>query len=308
MKWPKNSLLLIALFLQLTTCFAQDSLLLFETKAHLKTLSSDEMEGRKAGTEGYLKAVTYIKAVLKSQQIQPFFNGSYTDSVYVGNQYAPNVIGIIPGSSDEFIVLGAHLDHIGTEANRIFNGANDNATGVVTLIQIAKHLKQQLTNQKKTIIIVFFTAEELGLWGSKFFAEHLHRNQLAPEYMLNFEMLGQPISRKKKRKVYLLGKRYTNLDEELEKLYSEPFIETLRKDWMSNVFKRSDNYSFHNTFPDCPSLTFITFNGNTNYRHYHKHTDTYKQLDVEHLHELIKKLAMGIEYLLKEDITVIKES
>jgi hypothetical protein len=106
-----------------------------------------------------------------------------------------NVIGILEGTDpvlkDSFLVLGAHLDHVGSQAGKIyFPGANDNASGCAALLQIAKAFVQSKEKPKCSVAFVFFASEEQGLNGSKYFVSH--PPSLIPhiQYMFNFDCVG----------------------------------------------------------------------------------------------------------------------
>ena len=106
-----------------------------------------------------------------------------------------NVIGILEGTDpvlkDSFLVLGAHLDHVGSQAGKIyFPGANDNASGSAALLQIARAFKESNIKPKCSIAFVFFASEEQGLNGSKYFISHLPYPVKHVSYMLNFDCVG----------------------------------------------------------------------------------------------------------------------
>ena len=282
----------------------KDSIPLFETKALLELLSSDEMEGRKSGTEGYVKASKLVEAFLKNSNIRPLFGDSYSDSVTVNDVYSPNILGLIPGKTDSLIVLGAHLDHIGVKNGKIYNGANDNASGVVALLQIAKYLQEHLSNNEHTVIIAFFTAEEMGLHGSRHTAYLLKSVAPKVSYMLNFEMLGVKISKRKEGQVYLVSKKELMIEEQINQFLQKEFLTRMFYKHNENVFQRSDNYSFHLIF-DCPAVTFTNFD-TTNYNNYHDDEDEFQYMDVENLNKTINQLATSLHYLLDNNIPIEK--
>lgn len=288
---------------------AAQSIPQFETESYLSILASDEMKGRESGTEGYLRAVDFVSSVLKSSNIQPLFTNSYIDSLFIDGQHAPNVYGYIPGDSvKQAIILGAHLDHVGQIDSMIYNGANDNASGVVALLQIARYLKQHLEKPTYPIFIVFFSAEERGLLGSTYFAQVLEKNNYKVKYMLNFEMLGRPISEEAKQKVYLVHEG-TNIQRLMNQFSKKDFVIdfSFRDEFDFYLFQRSDHYPFH-IIHGCPTGMFITYDGIDNDPHYHQPTDTAENIDFEHLNGLINKLAQSILQLIETDATVRQSS
>lgn len=108
----------------------------------------------------------------------------------------PNVVALWEGShrrrKKEFIVVGAHLDHVGTQAETLtFPGANDNASGVAALVEIARALKSGNIKTKRSILFVVFSAEESGIYGSKHFVENSPVSTDKMVAMLNFDCVGQ---------------------------------------------------------------------------------------------------------------------
>jgi hypothetical protein len=116
-------------------------------------------------------------------------------SKYQKEREVANVIGILEGSDpvlkDSFLVLGAHLDHVGSQAGKIyFPGANDNASGCAALLGIAKAFSQSGIKPKCSLAFVFFAGEEQGLNGSKYFVSHLPIPIRHVQYMFNFDCVG----------------------------------------------------------------------------------------------------------------------
>lgn len=188
---------------------------------------------------------------------------------------AYNIIGYIEGSDpvlkDEIIVLGAHYDHLGiNEEGNIFYGADDNASGVAAMLEIARALYDIRGQIKRTVMFVAFGAEEWGLLGSKFFVN----NPISPEKrivsMLNMDSIGRGAP----SEVWLIG---SSIHPELS-LIAERYMKALGLQEAKNIdgyaFKHgSDHYPFH--VKGIPSLDFCS----TNYRELHKTTDTWEGID-----------------------------
>lgn len=114
---------------------------------------------------------------------------------YVKEKEVVNIIGILPGNDpqlkDEYIILGAHLDHVGQQAGKIyFPGANDNASGSAALLQIAREFAYQKIKNKRSIIFAFFASEEQGLNGSTFLANNLPFPKENVKAMFNLDCIG----------------------------------------------------------------------------------------------------------------------
>ena len=211
---------------------------------HVYTLAGDSLRGRKAGSEDAAKAAAYIVGQFEEIGIQPYYEeGWYQPFERSGNTYK-NVIGIIPGNDpvlkDEYIIIGAHYDHLGVRDGQIYNGADDNASGTATVIEMARILKSQQNNLKRSIIIAAFDAEEIGLWGSYDLTKKLDLTKV--KLMMSIDMVGWL----EKGKTLQLqgtatikdGKRL--LCEEAEKMN----INIKPKDFETSIFGATDTQGF----------------------------------------------------------------
>ena len=205
------------------------------------------------------------------------------------------VEGNDPVLKKEFIVIGAHYDHIGTlkgiEGDSIANGANDNASGTSTVLELARYFGQARTN-KRSIIFALFSGEEKGFLGSKHLANRLKRENLELYVMLNFEMVGVPLVNKD-YSMYLTGYEKSNLADIYNKYAGEKLVGFLPSAKEFNLFQRSDNYAFHMEF-NIPSQTFSAFDF-TNFDFYHKVGDENSRMDFAHMANLVNKTIPVIE-------------
>lgn len=140
-------------------------------------LSSDDFAGRNArSVEGKLAAY-YISERFRAAGLVPVAGGTEFYHAVRAGRFSPNVIGMRPGKGGDFVIISAHYDHLGISRrakegeDRIFNGADDNASGVAGMIAIADAMKAANVKTDASIIFIAFTAEEEGLWGSRTFAE-----------------------------------------------------------------------------------------------------------------------------------------
>ena len=138
---------------------------------------------------------------MRENNIKPYFK-TYRDTLTNFHKPAFNIVGFIEGNDpklkNEFVIIGAHYDHIGrvstpVNGDDIANGANDNASGTTVMSEVAKYFAKNKTN-KRSILVVFFSAEEKGLLGSYHLAKKLKEQHFNLYTMLNFEMLGVPMT------------------------------------------------------------------------------------------------------------------
>lgn len=276
-------------------------------KETLSYMASDELKGRKAGEEGNRLAAEYLIEKLESYGVKPFFSG-YRDTLS-DFQTTWNIVGVLKGTDsklkEEYIVLGAHYDHIGirssigVERDSIANGANDNASGVAILTEVARQMSRQ--NLKRSVIIAYFTAEEDGLLGSKHLAEKLKREGINVAMMLNFEMLGVPMNREYRS--YLTGYNKSNIAEVFQ-MKKPNLIGEFEGEAERFLFQRSDNYPFYLAF-GVPSHTFSSFDFD-NYDYYHHVKDEYKEMDLEHIKEFTKDIIPLVGELINAPLGLIK--
>lgn len=272
-------------------------------------LASDELQGRDSGSEGIAKAANFIEGVFQANGIKPYFE-NYRDTLSNFDKPAYNMVGMIEGSDPElkkeFIILGAHYDHIGRlnpeNGDAIANGANDNASGTTTVLELARYFGNTKGN-KRSIIFALFSAEEQGLLGSKHLAKKLKDSGLNLYAMLNFEMVGVPLENKDYL-MYLTGFNLSNLAA-VSNSYSEQNIAGfLPKAKEFNLFNRSDNAPFHNVF-NVPSQTYSTFDF-TNFDHYHKVGDEVELMDFNHMANIVNVLIPVMEGIINASEQEIK--
>lgn len=164
-------------------------------RKHLYTLASDEMEGRKPGTEGMEKATQYIESEYKRIGLKTFDTlTTYRQNFEYKGIKMSNIIGLLEGKSkkDEFVIVSAHHDHLGMkedgEGDRIFNGANDDASGVTGVLALAEYFAKNEINER-SILFVCFTAEEMGLVGSEYFGKGIDADKFVAG--INLELIGK---------------------------------------------------------------------------------------------------------------------
>jgi len=268
-----------------------------ELKTHLYILADDAMEGRMTGTNGNNKAAEYLRNYYMDQGITaPIEENNYYQIIpadYFSRMSDPqpsqNVVAFIKGSEkpEEIIVLSAHYDHVGTKQNKVYNGADDDGSGTVTMMEIAQAFQIAANNgnrPKRSILILHVTGEEIGLYGSKYYTE----NPLFPLENtlcnLNVDMVGRIGSEKKGNHnyIYLIGS--DKLSQELHDIsedVNEKFT-NLELDYTYNddddpnrFYYRSDHYNFaKNNIP-------VIFYFNGTHADYHKHTDTPDKIEYE---------------------------
>lgn len=260
-------------------------------------LASDDLEGRATGEEGIEKAAVYIEDFFATHHIAPYFS-TYKDTLsnFTGKAY--NIVGLAAGNDpslkDEFIVIGAHYDHIGTgkevNGDTIANGANDNASGTTAVLELAKHFGHAQTH-KRSLLFVLFSGEENGLLGSRHLAEKLKAQGFNLYAMVNFEMIGVPM--KRPYQAYITGYEMSNMADKLNEYAGKELLGFLPEAKQYQLFRRSDNYPFYQAF-GLPSQAISTFDF-TNFDYYHHVDDEVSEMDFSHMAALINELIPALE-------------
>ena len=307
----KNSFYLFLLFLGFTEPLSSQSINESIVKKHIYTLANDSMQGRKAGTEGIEKAAKYIESQFKKIGLKYFNNNSFRQTFKYKNKRSRNqeelnlfnVIGFLEGNEkkDEIVVISAHYDHLGMKSsgagNLIFNGANDNATGVAAVLALAEYFKSK-NNNSRSILFIAFTAEEMGLVGSNYFGKTISPESIVAG--INIEMIGKE-SPFGPNTAWLTGFQRSNFGKIIQKnlsssefkIYPDPFISY-------RLFFRSDNASFARL--GIPAHTFSTSPMDKDLD-YHKVTDEASTLNMKTITQTIKAIAIGTKSIIAGEDT-----
>ena len=307
----KNSFYLFLLFLGLTESLSSQSINESIVKKHIYTLANDSMQGRKAGTEGIEKAAKYIEGQFKKIGLKYFNNNSFRQTFKYKNKRSRNqeelnlfnVIGFLEGNEkkDEIVVISAHYDHLGMKStgsgDLIFNGANDNATGVAAVLTLAEYFKSK-NNNSRSILFIAFTAEEMGLVGSNYFGKTISPESIVAG--INIEMIGKE-SPFGPNTAWLTGFQRSNFGKIIQKnlsssefkIYPDPFISY-------RLFFRSDNASFARL--GIPAHTFSTSPMDKDLD-YHKVTDEASTLNMKTITQTIKAIAIGTKSIIAGEDT-----
>ena len=189
---------------------------------HVYYMAADSLKGRKTGSKEAQKVAEYIRTQFEEIGLTTKMH-SFKLRIVSQNARAlyQNVIGVWEGSDpilkNEFIVIGAHYDHLGVKLKNneeiVYNGADDNASGTAVLIELARNLVQQKELTKRTLVFVAFDAEEIGLYGSKAYVDMMRESEPNQEIvlMINFDMVGY-LKQSQKLKIIGVGtvQNYSN--------------------------------------------------------------------------------------------------
>lgn len=259
----------------------------------VQVLASDAMQGRKTGTEGNRQARAYIIRRLKEIGLEGF-RPDYSHPFTYRQVQGTNVVAYVKGQSEKYIVVSAHYDHLGIQDGQIFNGADDNASGVAAALQLAGLLKQGAP-PRYSWLFVFFDAEEAGLLGARAFVEQPPVPLKNIVLNINFDML----SRSKRHELYVCGTaHYPKLRNLVERCVPPPglrivFGHDVAKLGMQDWTNASDHYAFHRK-----GIPFLYF-GVEDHPDYHRPTDDYEHIDREFYLKTVEYLAQLVKFIDK---------
>jgi aminopeptidase-like protein len=279
---------------------------------HIKVISHDSMQGRFFGTPGNYKARKFISKQFDSLGIPPAFasgniqkfpytfKGEFRQEIYPvkdsGANFSKvtdttvtggNVVAIIKGEIEKSIVITGHLDHLGIKDGKIFNGADDDASGAAALLTIANYFKTR--SPKHTLVFAAVDAEEIGSLGAEYLLDNFPLD--IEDIVLNINM--DMIAHNDSMQLYASGLyHYPELKQPLENLRSSK-IKLLyghddpdkEEDWTFS----SDHRIFHQR-----GIPFIYF-GVVDHKDYHEATDTFENINKQFYIEAVKLIIETIE-------------
>lgn len=291
---------------------------------NIKVISHDSMQGRFFGTEGNYKTQRFIAKQFDSLGIEPAFSSGsiqkfpYTfkgkrrqrmypisnaskdysnvpDTTVIGG----NVVTKIKGKSDKAIVITGHLDHLGIRGGKIFNGADDDASGAAALLSIANYFKNKSTNH--TLIFAAVDAEEIGSLGADYFINNPPIDIKNIALNINMDMIAHNDS----LQLYASGLyHYPHLKQPLNNLKPSKINLLFGHDDPNN--KKEDNWTYssdHRIFHK-KEIPYVYF-GVEDHKDYHKSTDTFNTINKEFYVEAVQLIIEAIEkydsYLIEKD-------
>lgn len=277
---------------------------------HISFMASDEIHGREAGTADAAKVANYIADLYKDFGLEPkgdddtyyqeftintavLNNPHASDTTSGKKRLAKNVVGLLKGTgnSDEYIIIGAHFDHLGYgdfgslyrgEKKLIHNGADDNASGTAGLLELAQYFSEN--RPSKGILFLAFSGEEMGLLGSQHYVEHPTVDLTKAIAMINMDMIG----RLTENKLIIFG---IGTSADWEAVVTEANTDSLTLSPVPDGTGASDHTSFY--YKNIPVLHYFT----DTHSDYHRPSDDTEYINadgetrvLEHIVRVVNKL------------------
>ena len=241
----------------------------------VRALSADAMEGRGAGTKGGELARAYVERRFTEAGLAPLWDTYEQPFDLPSKGKGVNVVGYVKGTKypERLVVVSAHYDHLGVRGGQIYNGADDNASGVAVLLQLAAHYAGA-ARPEHSLVFAALDAEEIGLVGARELVKRLKAEKRDVALDVNLDMVGHS----ERGELYASGTYYTPaLRPALESIAAGAPIKLLighdrpgqgHDDWTN----QSDHYAFHKA-----GIPFVYF-GVEDHKDYHKPTDDFETI------------------------------
>lgn len=288
-------------------------------KNWLNFLASDEMKGRDNGSKEIEKVAKWLSEKYKQyglQEVAGLKDFVHTYALYGDSSFFhKNIIGYIPAKNEQdndssFIVLSAHFDHIGMNRNSssgdsVYNGADDNASGIVTMLGIAKNLHERNIQLDCPVVFAAFSNEENALSGSS----HFCKSNVIPiqkiKVNINFEMCGRT-EEFGKNKYFITGPNHSNFQDIVIAFNEGRGWEIANAGGMVNrLFSMADSYSFveyaRRSNACIPAHTIATSIG---YAHVHQAHDEIKYVDFDNMNALVDNLTQLVIHVARKNVEV----
>jgi len=269
-------------------------------KTVISTLASDEMKGREIGTPENDNAANYIATLFKENNLEYCTGNSYLVPFQYKGKTAYNVCGVKKGKTDKYLGFSGHFDHIGMSKNpkdNVYNGADDDASGITTLVGIADYFKNKTPDF--SMVFIAFNGEEKGMLGSKAISkdpslDKIYNNMTA---LFNFEMVATE-SAFGKNALFMTGDEFSDLDELFNqnaanglKVNPDPYA-------AQQLFYRSDNVSFVKKKIIAHSFSTVDM---TKATHYHNESDDVNIVDFDNMTQIINNFGKTLEKLTSKN-------
>lgn len=283
---------------------------------NLTYLASDDLEGRDTPSRGLDLAAQYIAKQFKEAGLEPVSNGSYFQTAdwnlinprnksQLGQQVkltpinVHNVIGLLRGSdpllNNTYVLVSAHYDHLGVQGGKIFNGANDDASGAASVIELARAFSKLKNRPKRSIIFLAFFGEEKGLVGSRYYGANPVFPIESTVAGINLEQIGRTDDSEGPQ---INSAGVTGLD------FSEvsTIIQKAGKLTGVNIWKHPVNSDKYFAFSDNQALADRGVPAHTvsvayDFPDYHQATDDSNKIDYENMAKINSTIAVAIEMI-----------
>lgn len=179
-------------------------------RKHVFTLAGPDYEGRRGA--GARKAGDYVLEHFKALKLEPLFGDEFTQPIpgpegkgEIGRNVGAILRGVDPDLKDEWVIVSAHFDHLGTRGTTLYPGADDNASGVAMMLELARCFVEEPSKPARSVMFLGFDLEEIGLFGSRYFVEHSPVPLERVALFLTADMIGRSLGGIRGDRVFVMG-------------------------------------------------------------------------------------------------------
>ncbi len=270
-------------------------------RANLRFLASDEMRGRDTPSPELDIAATWIAAEFEKAGLEGLTKDNYFQPAVFREKPVKNVIGVVKGSdpalSDSYLLVTAHYDHVGIRGegeDKIFNGANDNGSSIVAMIELAKSFGAMKTKPKRTIVFIAFWGEEKGLQGARYYAANPAFPLAKTIGMVNMEQLGRTDDDEGAQvsRFALTGFDFSDLPKTIKEAAKTIGVEVDSRPQGDPYFMASDNAALARV-----GIPAHTISVAYSFPDYHRVGDHWDKIDYNNLEKITKAIGLGVQAL-----------
>jgi hypothetical protein len=272
-------------------------------RGHVSFLASDVLEGRDTPSRGLDVAAEYIAAQFRRAGLEPAGDDGYFQTASREPVKLHNVAGVLRGSDpalrDTCVIVSAHYDHLGARGDRIYNGANDDASGTAAVIEMAAAFAKLRERPKRSILFVTFFGEEKGLLGSRYYAAHPLFPVEKTVAGINLEQLGRTddVTGPLLLSAYVAGFDYSDVGAILQQAGALTGVT------MAKHGKDSDKYFFSSDNRPLAQAGIPAHTVSVGYvfPDYHRPGDHWEKLDYPNMEKIVRAVAAGVFMIAASD-------
>jgi len=267
-------------------------------RANLKFLSSDELKGRDTPSEGLDIAARWIASEYELFGLEPVGKDGYYQMATYREKPVRNVIGLVKGSDpklrDTYIIVSAHYDHLGVragEGDTIFNGADDDGSGVVSVLELAKVFGSMKTPPKRSILFMAFWGEEKGLLGSTYYGHNPLFPLAKTIAQINIEQVGRTDDTDGPQvgRFAITGYDYTDIHKTIEAAGKETGVQVDHRPQGDLYFLASDNAALASFGVPAHTISVAY-----EFPDYHRVGDEWQKIDYDNLAKVTKAIGASV--------------
>ncbi len=270
-------------------------------RANLRFLASDEMKGRDTPSPELDIAANWIAAEFEKAGLEGVAKDDYFQTATFREKPVRNVIGVLKGSdpalADTYLLVTGHYDHIGvrgTEGDTIYNGANDNGSSIVAMVELAKSFGAMKVKPKRTLVFIAFWGEEKGLQGARHYAQNPPFPLAKTVGMVNMEQLGRTddTDGPQVSRFAMTGFDFTDMPKTIAEAAKKAGVQVDSRPQGDPYFMASDNAALARV-----GIPAHTISVAYNFPEYHRVGDHWDKIDYENMAKITKAIGLGIQAL-----------